>query len=110
MKTIFGGILMATVSLVMSPSASQAQTVRDTSNGQESLEREVKALCGSTAHVIVGSDHAYVYLSGEYLQNRNLNEVARNLALDGLNAFPESSTFSVSIKDSKGRGYAVVRH
>jgi len=54
MKTIVAGILMATVSLVTSPSASQAQTVRDTSNGQESFEREVKTLCGATAHVIVG--------------------------------------------------------
>jgi hypothetical protein len=34
-----------------------------------------------------------------------LNEVARNLALDGLNAFPDSKSFYVYVEDSKGHGF-----
>jgi len=94
---------------LMCASKSQAQTVRDNS-GQEYFERAATALCGPRVHVSVSSDSAFVSLSGEYLQNRNLNEVARNLALDGLNAFPDSPSFYVVVQDSKGRGYAEVRH
>jgi hypothetical protein len=59
--------------------------------------------------VSISSDSAFAYLSGAYLENRNLNEVARNLALDGLNALPESPSFYVEVQDSKGKGYAEVR-
>jgi hypothetical protein len=63
----------------------------------------------SRANVRFSSDRAYVYVSGEYLQNRNLNEVAHDLALDGLNAFPGSRSFYVEVQDSKARGSAEVR-
>ncbi|MBV8282452.1 MAG: hypothetical protein JO347_10385 [Candidatus Eremiobacteraeota bacterium] len=110
MKIIVVGILLSAAGLVVLPSRSQAQAVLETSGGQAYFERAVKTLCGSMAQVQVGPDHAFVYLSGAYLQNRNLDEVARNLAIDGLNAFPESSSFSVHIEDSRGNGYAEVSH
>lgn len=108
MKTIIAMVLMAAGSLAPT-GKSQAQTVRDNS-GQEYFQRAAIALCGPRVHVSVSSDGAFVYLSGEYLENRNLNEVARNLALDGLNAFPDSPSFYVEVEDSKGRGHAEVRH
>jgi hypothetical protein len=52
---------------------------------------------------------ALVYLSGEYLENRNLDGVANNLAIDALNAFPEAQYFSVKVQDSKGTGDARVQ-
>ena len=108
LKTIITVLIMTAVGL-MSASKSQAQTIRDNS-GQTYFEQAARALCGPRAHVSLSSDSAYVYLSGEYLENRNLNEVARNLALDGLNAFPDSPSFYVVVEDSKGRGYAKVSH
>jgi hypothetical protein len=92
----------------MSASKSQAQTVRD-SSGQEYFERAAKTACGPRAQVELGPHSASVYLSGEYLENRNLDSVARNLAIDGLNAFPESKYFSVTVQDSKGAGHAEVK-
>jgi hypothetical protein len=47
--------------------------------------------------------------SGEYLEDRNLDSIARNIALSGLNVFPDSEHFAVSIQDSQGSGYAEVR-
>src|SRR6266481_1593921 len=109
MKTIIAVTLMTVASLA-SASKSQAQTVRDDNSGQAYFEHAAKVLCGPRARVLVSPDSASVILSGEYLQDRNLNEVARNLALDGLNAFPDSPSFSVFVQDSKGQGSAEVHH
>jgi hypothetical protein len=106
LKTIIAVFIITAVSL-MSPSKSQAQTVREDDNsGQSYFERAAKELCGPRARVFVSFDHAFVLLSGEYLADRNLDAVARNLAVDGLNAFPESQTFYVDVQDSRGTGYA----
>jgi len=107
MKTIIAMILL-TAAISEPASRSHAQTVRGNSGG-EYFQRAAETLCGSRVRVNLDSDGALVYLSGEYLQNRNLDEVARNLALDGLNAFPESQSFSVWVEDSKGKGYAKVK-
>ena len=82
-KTIITVLIMMAVGL-MSASKSQAQTVGD-KTGQAYFERAAASLCGPRVHVRFSSDRAYVYVSGEYLQNRNLNEVTHDLALDGLN-------------------------
>lgn len=109
MKTIIAVILITAVSLAPT-SKSQAQTVRDDNSGQADFERAARVLCGPRARVSVSATSASVFLSGEYLADRNLNEVARNLAIDGLNAFPDSPSFYVYVEDSKGHGYAEVRH
>jgi hypothetical protein len=109
MKTIIAMILMTAAGLA-STSKSQAQTVRDNNSGQAYLERAARVLCGPRARVSVSATSASVFLFGEYLADRNLNEVARNLALDGLNAFPDSPSFSVFVQDSKGQGSAEVHH
>ena len=109
MKTIITVITMTAVGLVGPASKSQAQTVQDNNSGQVYFEHSAKVLCGSRASISVRPESAYISLSGEYLQNRNLDEVARNLALDGLNAFPDSKFFSVTVQDSKGTGHAEVR-
>jgi hypothetical protein len=105
MKTIIVVIFIMAVSFA---SRSQAQTVRDTS-GQDYFELAAEKLCGPRVQVRLGPHSALVYLSGECLENRNLNEVARNLAIDGLNAFPESQSFYVKVQDTKGTGEAEVR-
>jgi hypothetical protein len=95
---------------LMSASKSQAQAVRD-KTAQEYFERDAATLCGPRVHVRFGSDRAYVYVSDDFLENRNLNQVAIKLALDGLNTFPKSRSFYVEVQDSKGRGSArVQRH
>jgi hypothetical protein len=109
MKIIIAMILM-TAACLMPASRSQAQTVRDDNSGQAYLEHAARVLCGPRARVFVSPTSASVILSGEYLADRNLNEVARNLAIDGLNAFPDSPSFSVFVQDSKGQGSAEVHH
>jgi hypothetical protein len=109
MKKIVVMILMAVVSFAPT-SKSQAQTVRDDNSAQAYFEKAARVLCGPRARVSVSATSASVFLSGEYLPDRNLNEVARNLALDGLNAFPDSPSFYVYVEDSKGHGSAEVRH
>jgi hypothetical protein len=109
MKTIIAVILMTAASLA-SASKSQAQTVQDDNSGEAYFANAVRQLCGSRARVLVSPNSASVILRGEYLADRNLNEVARNLALDGLNAFPDSPSFSVFVQDSKGTGSAEVHH
>ena len=106
-KTIITVLIMMAVGL-MSASKSQAQTDRD-KRGKAYFERAAATLCGPGVQVRFSTDRAYVYVSGEYLENRNLNEVAHNLALDGLNAFPKSRSFYVEVQDSKARGSAEVR-
>ena len=106
MKLAVTLVVLALAGLVETAQESKAQTVRDSSGGRTYFENAVKALCGSGAHVSVSSDSAFIFLSGEYLENRNLDEIARNLALDGLKAFPDSEYFYVDIEDSKGRGHA----
>jgi hypothetical protein len=96
------------LSIIVALATSQAQTVQDSNSGQAYFENAARVLCGSNARVSVSVDSAFIYLSGEHLQNRNLDEVARNLALAGLNAYPDSSSFSVFIEDSKGQGSARV--
>jgi hypothetical protein len=108
-KTIIAMTLIMAASLAFT-SKSQAQTVRDDNSGQAYFEKAARVLCGPRAHVSVSADSASVFLSGEYLADRNLNEVARNLAIEGLNAFPDSPSFYVFIEDSKGKGYAEVHH
>src|SRR5260370_42247836 len=107
LKTIITVLIMTAVGL-MSASKSQAQTVRDNS-GQEYFQRAAATLCGPRVQVRLGPHSAFVFLSGEYLEDRNLDAVARNLAIDGLNAFPESQSFYVKVQDSKGTGDAEVR-
>jgi hypothetical protein len=107
LKTIITVLIMMVVGQISS-SKSQAQTDRD-KRGQAYFERAAAILCGPGVHVRFSTDRAYVYVSGEYLENRNLNEVAHSLALDGLNAFPKSRSFYVEVQDSKARGSAEVR-
>ena len=47
--------------------------------------------------------------SGEYLEDRNLDSIARNIALSGLNVFSDSTYFDVWVQDSKGSGHAEVK-
>src|SRR5260221_2829086 len=108
MKTIIAAIFITAVSLTPTIK-SQAQTVRDDNAGEVYFEKQARVLCGARAHIYVSATSATVMLSGEYIQDRNLNEVARNLALEGLNAFPESPSFTVTIQDSKGTGSATVK-
>jgi hypothetical protein len=105
-KTIITVLIMMAIGL-MSASKSQGQADRDT-KGQAYFERAAATLCGHSSAREVSTDRAYVYV-GEYLENRNLNELAHNLALDGLNAFPKSRSFYVEVQDSKARGSAEVR-
>src|ERR1700751_2492170 len=103
-KTIITVLIMMAAALA-SARKSQAQTVPD-KKGQAYFERAAAILCGPRVHVRFSTDRAYVYVLGEYLENRNLNEVAHNLALDGLSAFPKSRSFYVEVQDSKARGSA----
>jgi len=107
MKNIIAVIIMAGVSLTGTASKSQAQTVRDDS-GETYFASCVRQLCGPRAQIYLAPHSAKVILSGEYLEDRNLDAIARNIALSGLNVFPDSDYFSVSIQDSKGSGYAEV--
>jgi len=106
MKLAVALVVLALAGFVETAQESKAQTVRDNSGGRTYFENAVKALCGFGAHISVSSDSAFIFLSGECVENRNLNEIARNLALDGLNAFPDSEYFYVDIEDLKGRGHA----
>jgi hypothetical protein len=106
-KTIITVLIMMAVGS-MSASKSQAQTVPD-KTGQAYFERAAATLCGPKVHVTFSSDRAYVYVSGDFLENRNLNEVALELAHDGLNDFPKSRSFYVEVQDSKGRGSATAQ-
>jgi len=106
-KTIITVLIMMALGL-MSASKSQAQPVRD-KTGRAYFERAAATLCGPKVHVTFSSDRAYVYVSGDFLENRNLNEVAHSLALDGLDDFPKSKSFYVEVQDSKGRGSATVQ-
>ena len=106
MKLAVALVVLALAGLVETAQESKAQTERESSGGRTYFENAVKALCGSGAHVSVSSDSAFIFLAGEHLENRNLDEIARNLALDGLKAFPDSEYFYVDIEDSKGRGHA----
>jgi hypothetical protein len=102
MKTIFAIISIMLIGLA------GAQTVRDDS-AEQYFAGEVRALCGPRAEIYMGPHSATIVLSGEYLEDRNLNATARNLALAGLYAYPDGGYyFSVSIQDSKGSGYAEV--
>ena len=100
--------ILATVGLAGLNNESQAQTVRDDS-GETYFVSSVRSLCGPRAQVYLAPHSAKVVLSGEYLEDRNLDSIARNIALSGLNVFPDSEYFAVSIQDSKGSGYAEVR-
>ena len=100
--------ILATVGLAGLNNESQAQTVRDDS-GETYFLSSVRSLCGQRAQVYLAPHSAKVALSGEYLEDRNLDSIARNIALSGLNVFPDSEYFAVSIQDSKGSGYAEVR-
>jgi hypothetical protein len=100
--------ILATVGLAGLNNESQAQTVRDDS-GETYFLSSVRSLCGPSAQVYLAPHSAKVVLSGEYLEDRNLDSMARNIALSGLNVFPDSEYFAVSIQDSKGSGYAEVR-
>jgi hypothetical protein len=104
MKIIIAMILMTAATSVPG-SRSQAQTVRDDS-GENYFLSSVRSLCGPRAQVYLAPYSAKVVLSGEYLEDRNLDSIARNIALSGLNVFPDSEYFAVSIQDSKGSGCA----
>jgi hypothetical protein len=106
-KTIITVLTMLVIGLTFA-GKSEAQSDRD-KTGQAYFERAAAILCGPRVHVRFSTDRAYVYVLGEYLENRNLNEVAHNLALDGLSAFPKSRSFYVEVQDSKARGSAEVR-
>jgi hypothetical protein len=107
MKIIIAAIL--TVAFSLAPTRrSQAQTVRDDSGGQYFLH-VAQQLCGPRVEVRIGPSSAFVYLSGEYLEDRNLNAIARNLAIAGLNSYSESHSFYVEVQDSKGSGEAEMR-
>jgi hypothetical protein len=43
----------------------------------------------------------WFYRSGEYLENRNLDSIARDLAQAGLDAFSESNSFYVKVQEFK---------
>lgn len=100
---------MTITSLLGTVGQSDAQTVRDDDSGGEGyFLKAVQTLCGPRAQVRLSSRSVSIYLSGEYLEDRNLSAMARNLALDGLNAFTDSPSFYVYIQDSRGSGSAEV--
>src|SRR5258708_16501491 len=94
-KTTIIVIIMMAVGL-MSASKSQAQSVRD-KTGQAYFERAAATLCGPKVHVTFSSDRAYVYVSDDFLENRNLTEATLNLALDDLNDFPDCRSFYLDV-------------
>ena len=53
------------------------------------------------AQVYLAPHSAKVVLSGEYLEDHNLDSVARNIALSGLNVFPDSAYFGFRIDLAK---------
>jgi hypothetical protein len=109
MKTIVAVFIITAASLLGPVSKSSAQTVRDDdSGGQGYFLHAVSQYCGPRAQVRMSASSASIYLAGEYLQDRNLEAVARNLAIEGLNAFPDSGHFYVYIHDSRGEGSANV--
>lgn len=99
---------IAAIGMAGLTSESQAQTVRDDS-GETYFQSCVRQLCGPRAEVYLAPHSAQIILSGEYLQDRNLDAIARNLAISGLNVFPQSAYFDVTVQDSKGSGYAEMR-
>ena len=101
-------VILATVGLAGLNNKSQAQTVRDDS-GETYFLSSVRSLCGPRAQVYLAPHSAKVVLSGEYLEDRNLDSIARNIALSGLNVFTDSTYFDVWVQDSKGSGYAEVK-
>ena len=100
--------ILTTVVLTGVNNESQAQTVRDDS-GETYFLSSVRSLCGPRAQVYLAPHSAKVVLSGEYLADRNLDSIARNIALSGLNVFTDSTYFDVWVQDSKGSGYAEVK-
>jgi hypothetical protein len=107
MKIIIAMILM-TAACLTPASKSQAQTVRDDS-GENYFRSCVNALCGPRAEIHLAPHSARIVLSGEYLQDRNLDSIANNLAISGLNVFSDSTYFDVWVQDSKGSGHAEVK-
>jgi hypothetical protein len=87
---------------------SQAQTVSDNS-GQQYFLQVATTTCGPKVDVRLGPPSVLVYLSCEYLENRNLDSIASDLAQAGLDAFSESNSFYVKVQDSKGLGEASVQ-
>jgi hypothetical protein len=108
MKILSVITVIATIGLAGLTNESQAQTVRDNS-GETYFQNVVRQLCGPRAEVYLAPHSAKIILSGEYLEDRNLDAVARNIAISGLNIFPDSAYFDVLVQDSKGSGYAEVR-
>lgn len=109
MKIAIAVIIMTAVSLLEPVSKSSAQTVRDDDSGGEGyFLHAVSQYCGPRAQVRMSASSASIYLAGEYLQDRNLDAIARNIAIEGLNAFPDSGHFYVYIHDSRGQGSADV--
>ena len=100
--------VLATVGLAGLNNESQAQTVRDDS-GENYFRSCVSALCGPRAEIYLAPHSARIVLSGEYLQKRNLDGIANNLAISGLNVFSDSTYFDVWVQDSKGSGHAEVK-
>jgi hypothetical protein len=100
--------IIATIGLAGLTNESQAQTVRDNS-GETYFQNVVRQLCGPRAEVYLAPHSAKIILSGEYLEDRNLDAVARNIAISGLNIFPDSAYFDVLVQDSKGSVYAEVK-
>ena len=98
---------IATIAVVGPTNESQAQTVQDDS-GDTYFQSRVEQLCGPRAKVYLAPHSATIVLSGEYIQNRNLDTVAHNLAISGLSIFPNSAYFAVRVQDSRGSGYAEV--
>jgi hypothetical protein len=64
--------ILATVGLTSLNNESQAQTVRDDS-GETYFLSSVRSLCGPRAQVYLAPHSAKVVLSGEYLEDRNLD-------------------------------------
>jgi hypothetical protein len=108
MRILSAIIVAATISLAGLTSESQAQTVRDNS-GETYFQNVVRQLCGPRAEIYLAPHSAKIILSGEYLEDRNLDAVARNIAISGLNIFSDSTYFDVWVQDSKGSGHAEVK-
>ena len=106
MKTAIAVIIIMASSLAGLASKSVAQT-DDESVGGGYFLRVVSRYCPG-ARVMWSTSEAYIYLSDKYLEDRNLDAIARNIAIEGLSAFPHSGHFYVRIQGSRGQGSADV--
>jgi hypothetical protein len=106
--------VFATLTFVFLVPGIIAAVVHDRIKGLADFESAARTFCPPNAQVTVCSSRASIHLPGEYhdrlskppLVPMGLVEVARKLALRGLDIFPKSEYFYVHIEDSKGEADA----